>query len=267
MSSEQSTKFNDALNSYYKLKTQYKSITEQRVSKLIKNETLTKKEKQQKFKQLKNKCIICGNDGGTIFTQNDNVLIAKCGNQEKPCILDIQLQKAKYINITNLIEEINKKININTASTIRTKLNFLFGFSSEAITLEEFNKLKTELIFQVQIYKKIIEQYQNIILNISNNKEIIQQNHELFILTQSLNDLIKQFEETKNITLLKDAVELYLHNIKELAEKIRNLKYAYSSIEYNENDNTHTLIQEQYTQSQMYIPKDNVKNKILVFKK
>ena len=98
MSFEDSTKFNEALNRYYILKSKYELTINKEVVKLIKNKILTKTAKQEKFKQLKKKCIICGKEGGTIFNQEGNILIAKCGNLVNPCKLDIQLQKAKYIN-------------------------------------------------------------------------------------------------------------------------------------------------------------------------
>ena len=267
MSSEDLTQFNEALNYYYKLKGQYDSKTQKEVERLIKNSTLTIKEKQRKFQQLKKKCIICGKDGGTIFNQKDNLLIAKCGNQENPCKLDIQLQKGKYNNITNEMNKLKKKININKIDTISSKLNFLFGFISESTTIEEFNKLKVDLIQTVKIYQKIHENYQNIISNSVKKQEIIQKNSELLIYIQNLNELIKNFEDSKDLGYLKDTVELYLHNIKETVEKIRNVKYIYNNIERNEEDNTYRLIQEEYTQSQLLIPVGPVKNKILVLKK
>ena len=65
----------------------------------------------KKFVELKKKCISCGKGDGTIFKQEDNVLIAKCGNINRPCKLNIRLQKAKY-------EDIAKDIN-NLSSIVK----------------------------------------------------------------------------------------------------------------------------------------------------
>lgn len=259
------TKFNEAVNQYYKLKNKYESSIQKNILKIMKDTTLSKPAKHEKFKQLKNKCVICGKDGGTIFIQENNILIAKCGNLVKPCALDIQLQKARYISITDRIMELNKIINKNKVETISSKLNFLFKFNSESETIEYFTKLKEELVQEVKQYQKIYEQYNNIIYNLLNTQEILERKNELLIYNKNLSELIKNYEETEDIIFLKESVELYIHNIKHTAEQLQSLEYKYSFVEHNEDK--HILVQENYTQSQLQIPIDNVKNKILVFKK
>lgn len=269
MSSEQEslTKFNYALNEYYKLKNQYNDKIQKEITKLSKDSGLSNKEKNEKFKQLKKKCINCGRIGGTIFKQEGNILYAKCGNIEKPCNLDIQLQKATYSNINSEITELNNKININKIKTISSKLNFLFGYTSQETTLEDFNILKQELIDEVKNYKKLNETYLNIISNLNKIKLIDENNNNLLILIQNFKELISNFEETGDFIYIKDAIELYMESIQETTNKIRNLKYIYNDIEYNEDDNTNNLIQREYTQSQLEIIINNTKNEILVFKK
>jgi len=267
MSSENLIQFNNSLNYYYKLKGDYDSIRQKELEKIRKNTNLTIKEKHQKFEQIKKKCIICGKNGGTIFDQKNNILIAKCGNQENPCKLDIQLQKAKYENITTYMNKFNKKINNNKIDTINTKLKFLFGFTSESSTIEDFNKLKQNLIDDVKIYQKLYQSYENIIYNDSKKQEITEKNNEIFIYIQNLNELIKQFEESKDIIFLKESAELYLYKIKETADKVRNLKYIYNDIEHDDDKNIHSLIQEEYTLSQLQVPTTSNTNKVIVFNK
>jgi len=263
MSLEESTKFNNALNNYYKLKNKYQTIIDKEVSRLVKNSSLSKKEKQQKFQQLKYKCVICGKENGTIFKQEGNILIAKCGNLENPCKLDIQLQRMKYINILSEMNIINKNINANKVSTITTKLNLLFGFVNEATTIEEFNKLKISLIELIKKYKKIYEQYLNII---SINEEATQKKRDLLLYIQSFNELITKYEDKKDIILLKEALQLYLQNIKDTAEKIQKLEYIENSVEVNDDDETFSLIQRGYSSTELQVPINSVKNKILVYK-
>ena len=88
------SKFNQAVNDFYKLKRQYEDQIQKEISKLRKNTILTTKEKYDKFKQIKFKCVNCGKPGGTIFNSEDSMLSARCGNIENPCNLDIKLQKA-----------------------------------------------------------------------------------------------------------------------------------------------------------------------------
>jgi hypothetical protein len=261
------TKFNQAFSDYYKLKSQYDNKNQSEVSKITKNPNLTTKEKQEKFKQFKSKCVNCGKLGGTIFKQEGNLLSAKCGHVEKPCKLDIQLQKATYANMNNLISELNDIISINKKETITGKLDFLFGYANESTTLENFNKLKQELIDEVKKYQKINEIYLDLVYNVAKMKEIKFKKEKLLVIIKEFKDLIKNFEDTGDFGYLKNAVELYVNTIDETANNIRDLKYVYNTVEYNGIDDTHHLIQEQYTQAQLQIPINNTVNRIIAFKK
>ena len=261
------TKFNQAFSDYYKLKQQYNNQIEKEVTKLRKNTGLTNKEKHERFNQLKKKCVICGKEGGTIFKQDGNILSVKCGHVQKPCKLDIQLQKATYSNINDQITELYDTISKNKIETISSKLNFLFGYTSESTTLTDFNKLKQELIDEVKKYQRINEIYLNIVNNMTKIKEIKVKNDNLLVLIQNFKDLIKNFEETGDMVYLKNAIELYMNTIDETVNNIRNLKYVYNTVEYNEHDNTHHLILEQYTQNQLQAPINSTQNRILSFKK
>ncbi len=263
------SKFDQAVNDFYKLKRQYEDQIQKEISKLRKNTNLTSKEKHNKFKQLKLKCVNCSKPGGTIFRLEDSMLSARCGNIENPCKLDIKLQKAKYNNINDVIEELNILINTNKRDTINSKLDFLFGFQSESKTLEEFNKLKSELINQVKRYKKIYEIYVNITNNFVDDKkkQLSVYDNDIFGQINSFKELIKNYEESGNISYIKDALIIYNNDILETAKKIQKLKYTINSVNHNENDNTHYLIQESITLEQLQIPIDNTQNKIITFKK
>ena len=64
----------DAFNEYYKLKNKYENDYNKDKQKLIKNKTMSWKEKRNEFKQLKPKCINCKRPVGTIFSikKSDN---------------------------------------------------------------------------------------------------------------------------------------------------------------------------------------------------
>jgi hypothetical protein len=46
---------------------------------------------------------------------------------------------------------------------------------------------------------------------------------------------------------MRDAVDIYVNKLLPLLEKIMKLKYNENKVWYNENDNTHHLIQNKYT--------------------
>ena len=80
----------------------------------------------------------------------------------------------------------------------------------------------------------------------------------------TLNNIFKDYKEENKPEYIKDMVEIYLTKIKPVAENIRNLKYKYTGINYNEDDDTYTLIEEPYTISQIEYG-DSQENKIISF--
>jgi len=262
-------KFNQALSEYYKLKKQYDEQTEKIVSKLRTNTNLNKKEKRDKFKQLNSakKCINCGKVGGSIFKQENNLLSVSCGNKEKSCKLDIQLQKAKYANINEQIQNLNKKIYANKTNTIYSKLNFLFGYKSESTTIDSYNKFKIDLVEQVNKYQILNEQYLNIVSNVLTGKDLTENNNILISSIQKLKSLIKNFEESSDIGFLKEATDLYINVIDETVKNIQSLKYSNNSLIFDDKSKTYHLLQYQYTLAQLQVPIDKTVNKILSFKK
>ena len=69
------SKFNIAINNYYKLKKLYEKPYNKFLNDLVKNEELNNNEKRDKVSQYKNKCVNCKSLGGTVFKTEGNNLI------------------------------------------------------------------------------------------------------------------------------------------------------------------------------------------------
>ena len=91
----------EAMNDYYKLKHQYNNTVVSEKNKILKNDTLSSKDKRRRFKQLVYKCINCKQNGGTIFTNTNGFLKAVCGS-DTPCKLNIEIMKGKYTLFSHL---------------------------------------------------------------------------------------------------------------------------------------------------------------------
>lgn len=237
----QSEKLITAIQEYYKLKEKYENKYSQDKLKIIKNLTLSNKEKQQKFQQLKKVCIKCKKEGGTIFTNKDNKLKAVCGHIENPCTLNIDIDKGSYKTSFDLANILNETIDEQKLEIIKTKLDFLFGYISEETAVTNFNKLKSNLAKSTESYKNIEMKY----LDIVDNKEHISlentANIDLHKNILELKELYKNYKSTQNIAFIKTMVELYISDILKLAKEIRDLKYKVNYIE--DNNNIKTLIQ------------------------
>lgn len=257
--------FNDAINNYYKLKNNYETPYKNLVDSLVKNKILTIEDKKKKISQYKNKCVNCNSLGGSIFKQENNILIAQCGNDDNPCRLDIRLQKGQYENIYNILNELNTNINDNKIATIKIKYDFLFGFTSESSTVSDFNKLKTALVEEVKKYQDIFSKYLEIMNNEEKKTKIYQQSKGLLSLIDSFKTLMKQFDETGEETFLKEATELYIDNIIKTANNIRKLKYATNKVEFNEKDKIYKLKQKSYNEEDLLILIPGSENKIIKY--
>lgn len=245
----QSPEFLEALDTYYKLKEKYEDKYNSKKLKIINNPSLSGKEKKQKFQQLTHKCIRCSKDGGTLFTNNNNILKAVCGHLENPCKLNIQLDKGLYQRCDYLADLLNDTINEKKSEIVKIKLDFLFGYISEDKALAYFKKLKADLAKSNEYYRLVETKYLDIISNTEKNLQTEKINIDLHKNILDLKELYKNYRATQNIAFIKTLVELYISEVLTNAKTIRDLKYTYSTVETDDINNY--LIQKQYTIEQM----------------
>ena len=91
-----STEIDEAIAYYYKLKGDYdKKYAHAKHTIFQSRNDISDKKRKAKIKKIKRKCVKCKQSGGTIFSNSNGILIARCGNKENPCSLDIQIKKPK----------------------------------------------------------------------------------------------------------------------------------------------------------------------------
>jgi hypothetical protein len=240
----------EATYEYYKLKQQYDNQLIDQKKKIIKNDTLSPKDKRKRFKQLKYKCVNCKKEGGSIFTNKNRILSAVCG-AKMPCKLNIEIIKGYYINIRDedmwFMEEINNlKIDI-----IKIKLMYLFNLISEEESVTEFN-IKRNKLSNISV-----NQHENLILynDVYNNEKKeneIKKNHlQLVHEIKKIKELYELYKNDNKENKIKEMVDNYISIIKPIEEKIRNLKYEINYIE--EIDDTNEVVERAYTISQTEI--------------
>ena len=132
-----------AVNEFYKLKNEYeKTLFNEKIN-IINNTSLSKEDKLKKYKLFKPKCINCKKEVGTIFTNNNKKLVAKCGafkssfqNNFTPCNLNIEIEKGNIEILSNIINEFSDEKELDKDDIIKTKLNYFFNFESEENTIK-----------------------------------------------------------------------------------------------------------------------------------
>ena len=232
----------DALNKYYKFKLKYDKKYNKSKNLIKMDDSLSFSSKKNKIKALKPQCIKCKRKVGTIFYFKDRTLTAKCGDTGSPCPLDIRINKGSVITEYDLANFWQNEISKDKEEIIVTKLNFLFKFVNEETSITKFNELKERLKETIEEYTVTLNAIDYIINNPEKkellNKSIISLNEYLKI----IKDTINKFNESNNTSLIHDAIEIYINNVLPLQESIRNIKYQYMNVEYDETDDVYKLI-------------------------
>ena len=236
----------EAISNYYKLKFQYESKIQDFKRKILGNTSLTKKERRSRFSKFVFKCINCKRNGGSIFSNKNRTLKAVCG-ASPPCKLNIEIEHGEYTSRENAVKILSENFEKIKTSIIRTKLDLLFNYIDESSAVKNFEEKKKELNEAGEMYNFFLTDTLLITDNPTKFNNIETSTTRLYLHIQELQILMKDFNTEQKEELINDAVELYKSKILPTADRIRNLKYAYNAVEYDEKNNTYHLIQNPYT--------------------
>ena len=256
----------NAVDQFYKLKSEYeKSIYNEKI-KIINNETLSKEDKLKKYKLLKPKCIACKKEVGTIFTTNHNKLSAKCGATKSiynknfsPCPLNILIEKGNIDLLPNIVNEFHKEKENDKDKIIKTKLDYFFNFENEENTIKNFKELKKNYLEDMETYTDYLNELNDTINNSENQKEINKTILDINASKELIKEMIKEYKKEGKEALLKDAVKEYVGVLQDLINKYNTLKYNYYTIETNKDKDkgdTHILHKKIYTTKDVEITID-----------
>lgn len=241
----------NAIDNYFKLKQKYEKQINEYIKKIRQNEALTKREKRALFAQFQPKCVNCKKPGGTLFTNKDRVLKAKCGSAE-PCKLDIEINEGQYANVISLDENYSKNVDAIKTKIIMTKLDFLFGYvGDETVAFDNFDKLRKSLGNYMQAQLLVQKRYNEVAHNPEKKEAIKVAQGKLYSEIEELKNIYKLYQENPRASYITDMVEKYVEIIQPLSDKIRNMKYTRTVIEVDNSndtqDNTFILVEKEYT--------------------
>jgi hypothetical protein len=245
---------NEAINTYYRLKSQYEdNITD--LKKKLDVPGLSWKEKRRQFAKLKPKCINCKRPVGTIFSNKvidlDHHLIAMCGDKIKPCSLNIDINRGITINIRDFYIDDEAAIDILKKEVIVDKNNLLFGYTTSEEIVTKFDKIKDEVKKITDDSAYLLEQYTNITDNPLNRELLKKTQTELYSNINGIKLLIQEYDKTQNTQLVNDVIDLYNNELIPKLKIIAQNKYLYSNVEIEKDarykTNTVYLIQKLYT--------------------
>jgi len=268
---EDRVKINDAIHGYYSMKEKYNSALEKRRQRLINDpiinwKTLSAQQKAKRLAMIKPACIICKQDGGSIFTETDGKLKAICGNISQPCGFHIEVNRGKYASLETLMTESLDEVRATKDEIIRMKLDLLFRFISEDELLKKFDAVQHKLQEQLKMYTEFRSYY----LSVTDNDDIRQDaaTHTRVISEKvaRIKEYMTEFRESewKNRSIIDDILVLYQQDIEPAYLKLRETKYVYTQIETTENadgalvqmynDREFNLSQKRYSYHELYMP-------------
>lgn len=268
---EERTRINDAIHGYYSLKEKYNTALEKRRQRLINDpvinwKSLSAQQKARRLALIKPACIVCKQEGGSIFTETDGKLKAICGNISQPCGFHIEVARGKYISLETLMNESLEEVRTTKDEIIRMKLDLLFQFISEDELLDQFDAVQHKLQEQMKMYSEFRTFYLSVTDNDDRRKDTETHTRVISEKIAQVKEYMTEFRDSewKNRSIIDDILVLYQQDIEPAFMKLRETKYIYSQVETTENadgalvqmynDREFNLSQKRYSYNELYMP-------------
>lgn len=255
----------DKLKEYYAIKNVYDEEYNSIKVDLIRNQTLTWKEKRNELLKKNAKCVNCKRNVGTIFTRNtdenlNTTIKASCGDKIAPCPLNIEIEIDFIENIPEHNENSVKEKNQLQDELIIYKNDVVFGYiKPDKKEIDRITKSleDVDLYFELLNSKLLKEDYERI--EKIKNLEIT-----FYDLVKNIKDNIIKFKETGENKYINDVVELYIQAMIPLNTELSETKYKYRAVEIA--NGTNYLVEKQHSTDDMeYKIDDYIKVKSFVF--
>lgn len=196
---------NDAVYKYYKYKEQYEN--EKKITMHSSNN-----------KPYKFKCVSCRRYVGSIFKNIFNAdktrsLIATCGSETDPCLLDINIQVGSTVLHESEITKHKQVLSKLKQEIICDKNNVLFGYTEREVALEKFNRMKEQLENTSNMYEYEIQLQKNIVSNVDKIMKTTESQTSIIDTIQQIKQLISMYKTQADPAFISESVELYINKL------------------------------------------------------
>lgn len=216
--------YKEALNLYFKMKTNYENEI-YRMKKKVYSDEPNKKIAKKKLLEIKPKCINCKRPVGTTFSagKKDDRYTVTCGdpNPGTRCKLDIVIFNGDYSTLEYALQLFKDEVDSAKDTIIEQKLNTLFNYVSEEESVKLFKQEIQAYTENSDIYKMMLDNYNNVYNNSQKRESIIKKLGDIFRLIETNRELLVEYNKTQNPEILKTAMDI---QVKEITPEIRNLR-------------------------------------------
>ena len=255
---------NKAVEQYYRKKSAYDQNVLALKSSIMSKPNSGFKQKHDDMRKVKAPCVKCGRAVGTIFKTTGHfeteqepyrcqyrVLEAKCGDTQSPCKLNVNIELGCYKLIPDIIHSDTEKVQRLRNETIKAKNDLLYDIIApeDAITL--FNEIKQNMDVLNSVVDFYTTRYSNILNNKESDEDMKQLLTVLFEAVKKNKDLCDDYEKTKSMDNLKAVVENYRAILEPNLLKVRNIKYHFCQVNFDEEEETYSLVQYKITPKQL----------------
>ena len=251
-------KYADALNKYYRHKAKYDAgVAAKKAG--IKKLQISNKEKRAKFRKLVPNCMSCGRAVRSDFSMTVHgetvTHLAKCGDASNPCQLDIELVTTKTIDVRHDVPEYIEKRDAYGKRIITLINDGMFGYltSDEVVDKHaKYEKLDDEIsVIRERMISAVDDIYtatshQTSIIGV-NNKAAQRQLYEMTGLfnehVATIKENVAEYARSGQKQFVRDAVHLYLNEMRDNLNALYAKKYAYMEVEYQPKQREYVLCQ------------------------
>lgn len=242
-SGEKHADFMESLNTYFEMKTAYDTQI-YNIKKQVYKKAKSKKVARKMIAELKPKCINCNRPVGSLFSNEGRTYVARCGDAIAPCNLDIRIFAGEFGNIDSFLTTFQEVIQNNKEEIIKQKLDTLFNYIDERESIVLFKQKLEEYTESNMFLKELNEEYINIFFNEEKKEKMQKKIEHISKIQERFNDLIVKYKHSDNRELLKDAMNIYVNEIKPEMNNLQMIKYE--TMEINKHDNDYQLFQKEY---------------------
>jgi hypothetical protein len=232
----------NATDNFYKLKSDYEDKKKD-VLKKAKKMYLSKRKDLKGFKKyvigIKFPCVNCKRNVNSIFIIKNYELKAKCGDLDKPCRLNIDINRGiflpydKIINGDGIIEGLGKQINRLKLSIINVKTKFILKLISDVEAISFFDKYYEELAELLESIALREDVYLDLINNETNIEKIqdkrVLKNNVIQDIKKGVSEYISS--EYKDKHKIVEIIDKYLTVLIPTISELDSLQYRICEID------------------------------------
>jgi len=222
---EDNTNYKDALNLYFRMKNEYETKIHDKKKRIYDKEP-NKKIAKRLIQQYTPECIKCKRKVGTIFTKDENIYKAICGDTQNPCNLNVELFAGFLLNFKDGFDMTKEDFEKTREIIDMEKLNDLFDYVSSEDNINLYKKTLELYTESENSYKSYLETHNNLYNNTDTINSLNKAQDNLFSYIEKSKQLIDEYKKTNNREFLKTAMDLRVNEIKRELSTIRRLKYG-----------------------------------------